>query len=221
MPQDDKRKLYCNRCQRVTNHTVRGNYRSDEIDELTGFEESEDCILYECAGCEAPTLYVGYTNSAMGHESEVMLYPERREDWRIPKRFVKLPRKLAQTYQETVSAYNGGSLLLSTIGLRALIEGVCDDKGAKGTTLERKIDALSVHFGNQNITSYLHGFRFSGNDAVHELEPLTRSDISQALAVMEDLLNYLYDLDYNASRMKHAQRAAAVVPPSQTGPQQR
>ena len=54
-----------------------------------------------------------------------------------------------------------------------------------------------------------------------QLEPLTRSDTSHALAVMEDLLNYLYDLDYKASRMKHAQRSAVVVPPSQPGPKQR
>jgi uncharacterized protein DUF4145 len=219
MPQ---RKLYCNRCGRTTNHNVRGNYCSVHVDEQGGFEEEEDCSLCECAGCEAPTLLVKYTNSAMGEESQIILYPERQSGWRISKRFVKLPRKLAQTYQETVRAFNRGSLLLSTIGLRVLIEGVCDDKGAKGATLERKIDALSVHFGNQNITSYLHGFRFSGNEAVHRLEPLTGEEISAALTVMEDLLNYLYDLDYKASRMKHAQRGTTIVaaaPTKKTGPQ--
>src|SRR5690349_5614907 len=128
MPPREKRKLYCNRCKRESNHNLRGNYYSADTDEETLFEESEDCSLYECAGCEAPTLLVEYRNSGMGDdETDISLFPERRSSWRLPKDFVKLPARLTQTYRETVSAYNNGDLLLSTIGLRALIEGVCDD----------------------------------------------------------------------------------------------
>jgi len=207
MAEEHKRKLYCNRCRLATNQNLRGNYVSSCMDDEDGFEETEKCFLYECAGCEAPSLLVEYTNNHMGGEWEIFIYPELQSDWRDPKRFMRLPRKLAQTYEETVNAYNSGSLLLSTIGLRSLIEGVCVDKGAKGKTLGQKIDALNVHFGNHNITSYLHGFRFSGNEAAHQLEALARHECSEAITVMEDLLNYLYDLDYKASRMKHAQRS--------------
>jgi hypothetical protein len=219
MPEEQKRKFYCNRCRRETNHNLHASYSSFESDDEHGFDEKEQCFFYECAGCEAATLLIQYSNN-VEDGTKLRLYPERQYDWRSPKRFVKLPRKLALMYMETVRAYNRGSFLLSTIGLRALIEGVCDDKGAKGKTLEEKIDALGIHFGNQSITSYLHGFRFSGNEAAHQLEPLSKDDCNQAITVMEDLLNYLYDLDYKASQMKHAQRQTTTQPATQQSQQQ-
>jgi Domain of unknown function (DUF4145) len=212
MAEEPKRKLYCNRCRRDTNHNIRASYISSSYDDDSEVGESEENLLCECAGCEAATLLIKYSSTAF-EEEMVSSYPERKAEWRSQKFFVNIPRKLRQTYKETVDAYNRESLLLCTLGLRALIEGVCDDKQAKGKTLEEKIDALGEHFGKTNITSYLHGFRFSGNEAAHQLEPLSKEDCSQAITVMEDLMNYLYDLDYKASRMKHAQRTA---PPAAT-----
>jgi hypothetical protein len=55
----------------------------------------------------------------------------------------------------------------------------------------------------------LHAFRFAGNDAAHKLEALTRDDARRAIEVMETLLNFLYDLDYKASQMRHASKRAA------------
>jgi len=118
-----------------------------------------------------------------------------------------------RTYQETIRTYNYGSLLLCTIGLRTLLEGVCDNKSLPGSNLEEKIDNLKTLLPNGNITGYLHGFRFSGNEAAHELEALTQAEADSAITVMEDLLNYLYDLDYKASLMKHAQKKTTTIAP--------
>jgi len=47
----------------------------------------------------------------------------------------------------------------------------------------------------------LHGLRFIGNDAVHELEAPNDRTLQVALDVVEDILNFLYALDYKASML--------------------
>jgi hypothetical protein len=75
--------------------------------------------------------------------------------------------------------------------------------------LDRKIDGLITFLPSLNLIETLHAFRFAGNDAAHELEALTRDDARTAIEVMEALLNFLYDLDYKASQMRHASKRAA------------
>jgi hypothetical protein len=150
---------------------------------------------------------INYSNIA--GEKSTSLFPERTRKVRSRKRFFKLPPKLKQTYVETIDTYNSGCLLLCTIGLRTLLEGVCEDKKIKGDNLQQQIDNLAVLLPTGNLTTYLHGFRFSGNDAAHDLEALTKEEAANAIDVMEDLLNFLYDLDYKASLMKNAERVSA------------
>jgi hypothetical protein len=53
-----------------------------------------------------------------------------------------------------------------------------------------------------------------GNNAAHQLVAMTRNDSRAALVVMEDLLNFLYDLDYRASQIKNASKNVSSDPPS-------
>ena len=53
-----------------------------------------------------------------------------------------------------------------------------------------------------NIVENLHGFRFIGNDAIHKLEAPAEFEISLALDIIEDILNFLYGLDYKASLLE-------------------
>ena len=41
-----------------------------------------------------------------------------------------------------------------------------------------------------------------GNDAAHELESAEREELRVAIEVCEDLMNYLYDLDYKSSMLR-------------------
>ena len=146
------------------------------------------------------------------------IWPPRNYGVRDEKRFHKLPEHLLQLYKETVAAFNSGSRLLCTIGLRILLEGVCKDKGLKKGNLETKIDGLKIFFPTGNIVKYLHGFRWSGNEAAHDLEPMETHEAQRALDVMEDLLGFLYDMDYKASRLKHAKRRVRKQKPKTTKP---
>jgi hypothetical protein len=77
------------------------------------------------------------------------------------------------------------------------LEGICAEKGIEGRNLHTKIDGLKVYLP-ANIVDSLHRFRFVGNEAAHELQAPTEAELRLAIEVMEDLLNFLYELDYKA-----------------------
>ena len=59
----------------------------------------------------------------------------------------------------------------------------------------------------ENIVKNLHAFRFAGNEAVHELEAPPEYELAWALDVIEDVLNFLYALDYKTNTLAQMQAA--------------
>jgi hypothetical protein len=136
-------------------------------------------------------------------------FPTREKESIQRKHFRNLKSELSLLYWEVVTCFNSDCLLLCTIGLRALIEGVCKDKGVAGRDLKDRISGLIKFLPSLNLIEALHDFRLAGNDAVHELQALTRDDARASIEVMEDLLNFLYDLDYKASQIRNSSKRAA------------
>lgn len=194
------KRIYCNQCKDETNHLLRGSHgRTHKQDH--GFWEEITYGFWTCAGCDTATLELQYTAAGLNDgENQVYDYsyhPARATEDLSPKVFRQLPRSLAAIYREVIEAYNHQLVLLCGAGLRALIEGICQDKGISGPRLVEKIDSLRSILP-ENIVKNLHGFRFMGNDAVHDLSPTKREDLALAIEVSEDLLNFLYELDYKA-----------------------
>ena len=207
-------RIYCNTCRGTTRHALEFTHHGQDGDpsEEQYLAEWTD-ELWVCCGCETATLVnrwemPGVEGIPGAPQPEVHCYPPRTHGKRSPGYFVKLPKPLSKLYKEIVESFNSGSMLLCTIGLRALLEGICKDKRITGRNLEKRIDGLSKIFPNQSLIDSLHGFRFAGNDAAHDLEGMYPSEASHAIDLMEDLLNFLYELDYKASRLKNAAKMA-------------
>jgi hypothetical protein len=224
-------KIYCNTCKVETHHELKAVYdRVDELvsstdaeDEYTGFEEEWEYRLWLCRGCDTATLEEAYTNTGMlDHKArhnvwKSTLYPKReRRDW-SSKRFRQLDAKLASIYREVIESFNADLRILCAVGLRALLEGICAEKGIKGKNLYKKIDGLKAHLP-PNIVESLHSFRFMGNEAAHELQSPSRADLQLAIEVIEDLLNFMYELDYKARGLA-LQIGARRSSPSLPGPE--
>jgi hypothetical protein len=149
------------------------------------------------------TAYTDQASYNPDKEEQIYEYeysPVRRAGRLARRRFVKLPRTLVSIYEETIEAYNLDLRILCAGGLRSLIQGICRDQGVNTGTVEQEIDGLRTKV-RDNIVDNLHGFRFLGNTALHELQRPERSDLRTAIEVAESLLNYLYDLDYKARRV--------------------
>jgi hypothetical protein len=221
--------IYCNSCQQNTRHVLVASkeYRHDSPDESAAWWG--EYRLWACAGCDTCVMEDYYTASYMVAYSangdnqiyENIYHPKRASSTRPSKNFVNLPDKLNILYSEVVKSNNEGLHLLCAVGLRALLEGVCADKGIPGGNLEEKIEGMKALLPESIVTN-LHEFRFMGNRAVHELEAPKSFELSIALDVIEDILNFFYALDYKASllgKIRTAQRqrapaipAAAVAP---------
>jgi uncharacterized protein DUF4145 len=149
------------------------------------------------------TLQWQLANDDDGQEWENPIYEgyflTRHKDSIVPKVFRTIKPELQKLYWELVICLNDNCQLLSTIGLRALIEGICADKGITEGNLEQKINALHKFLPSLNLIDALHTFRITGNRAAHRLEALTPEDARAAFDVVEDIMNFLYDLSTDAT----------------------
>jgi len=204
-----KKRLYCNWCKHETNHELKGEHKGI-FDDLTVGKEVLIYRLWICMGCEKGLLEEEYSNDSMPFE-ESEYFPKRSQQSLTVKRYSKLKPELRAIYQEAITCYNEQALILCTAGLRALLEGICQDKKIKGNNLKAKIEGLKSILPNKNIIRNLHHFRFMGNDAVHELTAPKPTEVALAIGVIEDLLNFFYELDYKASQLREIRRAGKAT----------
>jgi len=197
-----KKRIFCNQCKVITNHISEGSHHKENSEE-SGWWEETDFIFWVCAGCDSAVLEARYTDVSIMGEYESSFFPKPSINHLREKFFIKLPPKLKRIYRETIQAFNDEIYILAAAGLRALIEGICSDKQIKGKNLEEKINRMNTLLP-QNIVTNLHGFRFIGNEAVHELAVPEMGDLRLAIGVSEDLLNFLYELDYKSSQLPKA-----------------
>lgn len=161
--------------------------------------------IIECQGCKTISFRKSSSNSEdyepVGqneYESVVYeeIYPSRIEGRKgLDDELIYLPSKVQRIYTETLQALNSKSPILAGIGLRALVETVCEEKNANGTNLLKKIDDLT----NQNVLTpvgaqILHKIRTLGNAAAHEVKPHSEKQLGLAMDVIEHLLTDVYIL---------------------------
>jgi hypothetical protein len=195
-------RIYCNWCEQETNHELKGSHRFPPDVAIGG----DDIWLYQfwvCRGCEHGTLQRTHWEVFDASEVGKIAFFPKRSQWQLsPEPYSKLKPKLSTLYEEAIKCYNQKALILCAVGLRGLLEGICQDKRIKGTNLKVKIEGLRVFLPNKNIIRNLHHFRFMGNEAVHELAAPKRSELALAIEIIEDLLSFFYELDYKASQLR-------------------
>jgi hypothetical protein len=132
-------------------------------------------------------------------------------------------------YAEVLKGLNSGTPILAAIGLRAVIESVCNEHGIQGHNLEKRIDGLAdAGMLSRAQADLLHKHRFLGNVAAHEVVAPKPTELVAALDIAETLLKTLYVLpgvaDSITTGVKPRQvkgatttGAPANVPTAQTG----
>lgn len=212
------RYIFCNKCRGETEHTCKGEYYRDypnyaDADVVTHMERIGH-RFWICSGCKTGTLEEYYVFDILSDEFkndestwDKKYYPPRNEFQIELKQFRQLARKLVVIYKETLGAYNNKLTTLCAIGIRSLLEGICEDKQVAGKNLEEKIDNM-VTILPSNIVTNLHTIRFLGNEAAHELSVPSTEDLRLAIELCEDLLNYIYELDYKAQRLSTSRSLA-------------
>jgi len=193
-------KLYCHKCGGHKNHNIiaKEEFQSDpNHGEIWG----ENHYFSRCAGCDSITYSVASwdefgwdpNTGKMGYEWKT--YPRGPGDRNPMDEYWDLPAKIRKIYLEVIKAANAQLNILTAIGLRALIEAICKERKVSGDNLEQLIDGLA----NSGILSkdqakILHGHRFLGNIAAHEVVSADPREIIAALEIAETMLRTIYIL---------------------------
>jgi Domain of unknown function (DUF4145) len=216
------KKIYCNTCRVATHHVLKTSHirrvntselqhlefiETVKLDEPIDFGDGDAVYVYQlwvCQGCDTATLQEICTVKQFVHEEGYQIswtfsyHPKRMQETWQRKFFIDLPINLDLIYREVVESFNSGSNILCSIGLRALLEGICVNKGIRDNIsygLEGKINKLSEYQHlPHHITQNLKSFKFIGDGGAHRLEGQEPEQLKLAIEVMEDLLNFLYAL---------------------------
>lgn len=199
-------KNYCTDCRRSTNHNVLAEkLESNHEDYRLDFEFQ----IVECLGCNTKSFrkvvydieasYPGFGDEWIVPE-EVITYPKMVEGHKEVASFWELPEIVQAIYSEVLSALKENSKILAGLGLRAAVEAVCNDLAITGRSLEVRINKLASNgYISKNDAERLHGIRFMGNDAAHEIKPPKDISLSVALQIVEHLISSVYLLDSKAN----------------------
>ncbi|MEQ1686174.1 MAG: DUF4145 domain-containing protein [Burkholderiaceae bacterium] len=190
-------RLYCNSCESDTWHQVPAHREVNREDTLFGYPQRLEAEILQCCGCDLfsfRTTTHPFEFQDKADMPEVVVLPERGYKQRKRKFFSTMPASVRTLYNETVTAHDNKLVLLSAVGLRALLEAIVIDKLAPslyGNNLESKINALA-HLFPADVIQTLHAFRVAGNAAVHDQNPPDHLDTHRALYVIEAALEYFY-----------------------------
>jgi len=207
--------LDCTKCKQSTNHDILHAENVSNYDEDSGIHWGAEYQMIQCRGCET----ISFAEHSWNSEDEdpegqpihsLVLYPSRTIRKPIES-YYYLPDKVRKVYQETLTALSNKAPILAAIGIRAVVEAVCKDKGCTGHNLEDNIDLL-VQKGHlaDDQADFLHLQRFMGNTAAHEIAPPEQTELTAALDIAENLLTNLYVLPRIAEDMKKSQTQLAA-----------
>src|SRR2546428_9738531 len=133
--------------------------------------------VLECRGCQAISLRNNWQSTEdlePGHDDptrEVLvdhetLYPSRIVGAAPMSDSHLLPPNVRRIYEETHSALSASLPVLAGIGVRAIVETLCADRKATGSTLQQQIDNLAAQgVVTPDGARILHSLRLMGNIA--------------------------------------------------------
>lgn len=221
-------KSYCNSCKRETNHEVIKEKVEIDTDDNEGVFEEAKYQIIQCKGCDRSSFreerwYSEDINPYTGEPIKtIKIHPPKpliSSKKLLVKEIIGVPYKIKGIYKETISSYNNDNYILCGIGLRAIIEGICEDKGIKGgivtlnkgdkyekdiykNNLEGKIEGLyQKEFLSNNHATILHNHRFIGNEAAHELVS-SEEELKVAITIIEHTLENIYELKYKVEELE-------------------
>lgn len=194
-----KLKSLCPECNKQTNHEIL--FSEKEEFENTDYDFWSHTIhsTIKCMGCESISYrretYTSEDISPINGEvdSRIETYPLPDSNRKPIPGLQYLPDNLADIYLETLEAIKAETHILATVGLRACIEGIVNDKAISGRGLADKINNLqSQGYIAADNALVLHKIREVGNLAAHEITAGSKETIESAIDVIEILLRMIY-----------------------------
>lgn len=208
----------CEECSGEKEHFIVASYTDKGqqmlMDEGYGVWWENEYQIIQCRGCKSISFrtrtYFSEDDFDETDPHRIYLYPERKWSDKQTIETIFVPRPVSFIYKEVIKTYNNNCLVLCAIGLRALVEAICNvlkiegayvtnKKGEKilKTDLEGKINGL---IEKQYLTPHagviLHTHRFMGNGAAHEIKNFEKKDLLTAIEIIEHCMQHIFILPH-------------------------
>jgi hypothetical protein len=174
--------VVCRACGYPSSAHVVGKITGDGDDEDGPFELS----LIQCEFCQAASLV------RQDEASEAVPV----EVWPTSQRTLHegIPRGVRNGVIEARKCFEVGAFLATAVMVRRAIEGFCIDQDVKQKTLHRALKELvQRNVIDARLLEWADGLRVLGNVGAHFTgQVVTRQDASDALDLIEAMLDYVY-----------------------------
>lgn len=219
-------KSICDTCHGLRKHNVLHEKSINLHYHDDGWWEDHIYQIIQCGGCENISFRKLYNDIAreQGVEHgdlepwEQELYPKRTLQSLAIRKLMNTPQNIKKIYRETIDGFNNDQTILCSGGLRAIIEGICKDRGIQEGTvktkeggtktsrgLDGKIEGLAANgFLTNGNAEILHELRFLGNKALHELSSPSSEELKMAIEIVEHTLDNIYELQHKAAKLRAA-----------------
>lgn len=181
-PADPRLAVVCRACGYPSSAHVAGKITGDGDDEDGPFELS----LIQCEFCDSASL----VRQDEGSEAAPI------EVWPTSQRTLHegIPRGVRDGVIEARKCFEAGAFLATAVMVRRAIEGFCIDQGVNHKTLHRALrELVQRNVIDARPLEWADGLRVLGNVGAHFTDQVvTRQDASDALDLVEAMLDYVY-----------------------------
>lgn len=210
----DKKEIWapCATCGKNTAHMALTQVNLFDESDDGYFQWSSENYTLMCGGCKTVSFCVESSNSEDMeynkdgdpiHTVTQKVYPGRVAGRPLLEDVQLLPYGIATVYKQTHEAICGKQTILAGIGLRAIVDAVCQEKNAEGADLSQKInDLVAKGITTQSGADILHSIRLIGNESAHQAKANSESELLTALEVVEHLLLGVYLIPQKAASLK-------------------
>lgn len=178
---------------------------------------------FTCDECRYMSLAVGFVSTWDSQFSIFQLLGESSGITWIPtqapgKYFPDVPPRIAAAADEVHRCLDIDAPRAAVALARAVVEATAKDNGITSGNLMEKIDAMATQgLIREDVREGSHEVRFDGNvvahgDATHE--PISLNEAEEVVALLDELLEEVYQAPARIKRVRENRAARAQQPPT-------
>lgn len=202
----------CGTCGKTTAHQALTQVDLSDSTPDGEIQWGSENFTVMCCGCKTVSFCqeasssedVGYSEDGeCEYFTTQKVYPGRVSGRPLLGDYYRLPHGVANIYKQSHEAICNKQSILAGIGLRAIVEAVCEEKSASGPNLLKRIeDLVTKGVITQSGADILHTIRLLGNASAHKVQANTEEELTTALEVVEHLLSGVYLIPQKANKLK-------------------
>jgi hypothetical protein len=153
--------------------------------------------------CPNPDCY-GHVFIVLNEQNKLVAsYPSET----IPFNKEKIPGRILNAFEEAVDCFANKCFIAAAIMIRKTLEEICENKGAKGDNLKKRINDLgSKIIIPKELLAGLDDLRLLGNDAAHieakVFEEIGNEEISISIEFTIEILKAVYQYENLLNRLR-------------------